>query len=323
MPPTSSARPSLISPCSCVSVRSQNPAARAKSFFSCFARAKRYNVPRETLAPSPRRSPQKATTRLARTIAIANQKGGVGKTTTAMNLAACLAASGRKTLLVDLDPQGNATSGLGCERPRTGGTHDLLFAPDRATASIVHTDTEGLDVCPTSRRLGGAEAELAHVADRESRLKQALGGVSAQYDYILLDCPPSVGLLPRNALAAAHAVLIPIQCEYYAMEGLAQMLELFRLARDHHNPTLTILGILFTMYQPGLAYADEVAAEVRYHCGEQVCHTYIPRDTLLSEAPSHGRAIIDYAPRSVGAASYIELTKEVLEHEDQPVGQGA
>jgi chromosome partitioning protein len=251
-----------------------------------------------------------------RVIAIANQKGGVGKTTTAMNLAACIALSGRPTLLVDIDPQGNATSGLGRQRPRAGGTHELLFAPDRAASLITPTDVPNLAVCPASRQLGATEGELAHQPDRALRFRRALATLKDTYQYVFVDCPPSLGLLPTNALAAADAVLIPIQCEYYAMEGLAQMLDLFRQVRDHYNLALRIEGILFTMYERGLSYADEVAAEVRYHCGEHVYNSTIPRDTLLSEAPSHGKPIIDYAPRSLGAWSYAALAKELMSNEE-------
>jgi chromosome partitioning protein len=250
-----------------------------------------------------------------RILAIANQKGGVGKTTTAMNLSACIALSGHPCLLIDLDPQGNATSGLGHTRPQTGGAHELLFAPERATTTVRDTEVPGLHLVPASRQLPAAERELGHFPDAPLRLRRAIEQFGTSYDYILIDCPPSLGLLPTNALAAAHALIIPIQCEYYAMEGLAQMLEFLRQSRDHYNSRLSIDGILFTMYERGLAYADEVAAEVRYHCGPQVYECVIPRDTLLSEAPSHAKPIIDYAPRSVGAWSYVELTKEVLSHE--------
>ena len=267
-----------------------------------------YNVPRETRSPPRHVVPM-------RILAIANQKGGVGKTTTAMNVSACLALAGRRCLLVDVDQQGNATSGLGHQRPRTGGAYDFLFRPARALDAIRETDVPGLHLVPASRQLGAAEAELSHAPDAPVRLRKTIRHLPERYDYVLVDCPPSLGLVPTNALAAADAVIIPIQCEYYAMEGLAQMLNVLRQVRERYNPPLAIDGILFTMYERGMAYADEVAAEVRYHCGQHVYESLIPRDTPLSEAPSHGKTIIDYAPRSLGAWSYVELTKEILSHE--------
>ncbi len=249
-----------------------------------------------------------------RILAIANQKGGVGKTTTAMNVAACLALAEHPCLLIDIDPQGNATTGLGHQRPRDGGVGQVLFHPGSAAQAVHDTDVPALHILPATRQLAHTERDLDRLPDGPLRLRQALDALDDAYDYILIDCPPSLGLLPINALAAAHAVVIPIQCEYYAMEGLAQMLELLRRVRDRYNPQLGIEGILFTMYERGLAYADEVAAEVRHHCGHQVYEHVIPRDALLSEAPSHGKPAIDYAPRSIGAFSYIQLTKEILAH---------
>ena len=244
-----------------------------------------------------------------------NQKGGVGKTTTAVNVASCIALAGHRCLLVDVDAQGNATSGLGLPAPRTGGAHELFFRPDRAAASIRETDVPLLHLVPASRQLASTDRELGKGPDADIRLAKALNHLAALYEYVLLDCPPSLGLVPTNALAAAHAVIIPIQCEYYAMEGLAQMLDLLGRVQAQHNPGLRIAGILFTMYQAGVPYADEVAEEIRNHFPDKVYTTTIPRDMLLSEAPSHGKSILDYAPRSPGAWSYIQLTKEIISHE--------
>ena len=248
---------------------------------------------------------------MARFIAVANQKGGVGKTTTAVNLCASIALAGRTCLLIDLDPQGNATTGLGIEKRSRRGTHLLLSAPHRAKEAIVQTQCKGLDMIPSGPGLADAEPRHGSIADRALRLRASKPELTTLYDYVFVDCPPSVGFFPANALSCCDSVLIPIQCEYYAMEGLAQILSRIRSAKTRFNPQLEVEGILLTMYESS-AFSSEVVEEVRTHFEDLVYETIIPRNIALAEAPSHGQAILDYDHRSRGARAYLELAKEVL-----------
>ncbi len=246
-------------------------------------------------------------------IALANQKGGVGKTTTSVNLGACLADQGQHVLLIDLDPQGNATSGLGVEkREIEKSVYDVLINDEPLKNVIRHSSHPGLDIAPTTIALSGAEVELTNLMARETRLKDAFGDVKDQYDFILIDCPPSLGLLTINAFTACNSILIPVQSEYYALEGLSQLLNTIKLVQKHFNPNLKIEGVLLTMYDKRTNLGQQVNAEVKKFFGEQVYQTVIPRNVRLSEAPSHGLAIIDYDQRSTGARVYKELAKEVL-----------
>ncbi|KIS04363.1 ParA family protein [Paucilactobacillus wasatchensis] len=246
-------------------------------------------------------------------IALANQKGGVGKTTTSVNLGACLAELGQRVLLIDIDPQGNATSGTGIQKSTIEqDVYDVLINEVALQDVILKTSHPGLDIVPTTIQLSGAEIELTSMMARETRLKDAIDAVADQYDYILIDCPPSLGLLTINAFTASQSILIPVQSEYYALEGLSQLLNTIKLVQKHFNPKLKIEGVLLTMYDARTNLGQQVNEEVQKFFGDQVYETIIPRNVRLSEAPSHGLPIIDYDPKSKGAQVYQQLAKEVL-----------
>ncbi len=251
--------------------------------------------------------------RAARVVAVANQKGGVGKTTTAVNLSAALAQRGARVLLVDADPQGNATTGAGIDKQSVRRCiYDVLLKSAGVLEIILPTQIERLDVAPATLNLAGAEIELVSALSREQRLRSALEPVRASYDWIVIDCPPSLGLLTLNALSAADALIIPIQAEFFALEGLGQLTKVIELVRAHLNPGLGIMGVLVTMYDGRTNLAVQVVEEVRRHFGERVFETRIPRNVRLSEAPSFGAPIARFDPKSKGAAAYAALAEEVL-----------
>lgn len=250
---------------------------------------------------------------MGKIISIANQKGGVGKTTTSVNLGACLAHLGKRVLLIDIDPQGNATSGVGIEKADVDQcVYDIIVDDVDAKKVIKATQIERLDVIPATIQLAGAEIELVPTISREVRLKRAIEPIKQYYDYILIDCPPSLGLLTINALTASDSVIIPVQCEYYALEGLSQLLNTIRLVQKHLNSDLMIEGVLLTMLDARTNLGIQVIDEVKKYFQDKVYQTIIPRNIRLSEAPSHGQPIILYDPRSRGAEVYLELAKEVV-----------
>jgi len=249
---------------------------------------------------------------MGRIIAICNQKGGVGKTTTAVNLGAGLAMMGKQVLVVDIDPQGNASSGLGIDRQQLDHCiYDVLVRNAPLEEVVVATAVPGLSLVPATIQLAGAEIELVNAISRESKLKRALERVQPDYEYILIDCPPSLGLLTINALAAADRVIIPIQCEYYALEGLGQLTQTIQLVQRHLNAGIELEGVLLTMCDTRVNLCNQVAGEVRRHFRDKVFRTAIPRNVRVSEAPSHGQPVLLYDNRSKGAEAYTELAREV------------
>jgi len=273
-------------------------------------------VPRETPSLCSTWNNSTVEVQLAKVLAVANQKGGVGKTTTAINLAAGLALAERNALLIDLDPQGNATTGLGVEKTSLQRTiYHVLLEDLSIQEAVVKTELSCLDLVPADIDLVGAEIELVTTSEREHRLKSGLEAVASKYDFIVIDCPPSLGLLTLNALTAARAALVPLQCEYYSMEGLAHILRTVNLVKEKLNPALAVEGVVLTMFDGRTSLAAQVKSEVQGHLGSQVLQTIIPRNVRITEAPSHGKPIMLYDLKSPGSVAYLELTKEVLGHE--------
>jgi chromosome partitioning protein len=260
---------------------------------------------------------------LARVISVANQKGGVGKTTTVVNLAACLASSDQKTLAIDCDPQGNTTSALGFPKdPARRTLYQALILGEPIERVTMDARIDFLDLIPSDKNLAGAAVELVGMDGREYKLKALVESVRAKYDFILIDCPPALDLLTLNALAASDAVLVPIQCEYLALEGVSELLDTLMRLRRQLNPSLAIDGILLTMYDDRTTLSKQVAADLRSFFGTQVFETVIPRNVRLAEAPSHGLPVIFYDIHSKGAEAYLQLAKEVIAHAQKRVGQG-
>lgn len=254
---------------------------------------------------------------MGRVIAIANQKGGVGKTTTSINLAASLVKTKRRVLLLDLDPQGNATMGSGVDKSKIGtSTYDILIN-DSAMADARIDTTGGYDLVPTNSDLAGAEVELVNMVQRETKLREAIKPIRDDYDFILIDCPPALSLLTINAFAAAKTVMIPMQCEYYALEGLSDLVQTIRLVRKNLNPELEIEGLLRTMFDPRNNLSNEVSEQLREHFGDKLYRTIIPRNVRLAEAPSFGKPVISYDLQSKGAQAYLALAGEILRREER------
>jgi chromosome partitioning protein len=261
---------------------------------------------------------------LARVISIANQKGGVGKTTTAINLAAALAASEFQVLLVDSDPQGNSTTGLGVEKtPDRKTLYQVLLREVPVHEAIVPTTFDGLSILPTDQNLVAINLDLVDAEEREIRLKSALDEISEDFQYVLIDCPPALDLLTLNALVASDAVLIPIQCEFFALEGISQLMDTVDRVKETFNPELAIEGVLLTMYDDRTNLTRQVEADLREFFGDEVFKTVVPRTIRLAEAPSFGKSILAYDPRSRGAEAYIQLAKEVLAHEQRAKPESA
>lgn len=259
---------------------------------------------------------------LSKVIAIANQKGGVGKTTTAVNLSSCLAVKGKKVLVIDVDPQGNTSSGLGINKKTINKSiYDVLINDEKIENALLTTKIDNLKLCPSNIQLAGAEVELVSVISRETRMKFALNEVRNNFDYIIIDCPPSLGLLTINSLTASDTVLVPIQCEYYALEGLSQLMDTVKLVQKHLNPLLEVEGVVLTMFDARTNLSIQVVEEVKKYFKNKVYRTVIPRNVRLSEAPSYGLPIILYDPKSKGAECYLELAEEVIGYAEEALSK--